>query len=178
LRRREVLRWLAVLELQDLGGDVLYGYLALYFVDVVRVSATTAALVVAVWTGADLVGNIVLLRVLRRVPGTTYVRATALAVAVLFPLFQLVGGLWPKLALIGLVGALHSGWYPVAKGRLYAELPGLSGTAMGISTVTGLLGSALPLAIGLLAERFGLHDAFWLVLLAPVALLIGVPRRS
>jgi FSR family fosmidomycin resistance protein-like MFS transporter len=178
LRRREVLRWLAVLELQDLGGDVLYGYLALYFVDVVRVSATTAALVVAVWTGADLVGNIVLLRVLRRVPGTTYVRATALAVAVLFPLFQLVGGLWPKLALIGLVGALHSGWYPVAKGRLYAELPGLSGTAMGISTVTGLLGSALPLAIGLLAERFGLRDAFWLVLLAPVALLIGVPRRS
>ena len=79
LRRREVLRWLAVLELQDLGGDVLYGYLALYFVDVVGVSATTAALVVAVWTGADLVGNVVLLRVLRHVAGTTYIRATALA---------------------------------------------------------------------------------------------------
>lgn len=177
LRRREVLRWLAVLELQDLGGDVLYGYLALYFVDVVGVSATTAALVVAAWTGADLIGNLVLLRVLRRVPGTTYIRATAVAVAVLFPLFQLVGGLWPKLVLIGVVGALHSGWYPVAKGRLYAELPGLSGTAMGISTVTGLLGSALPLAVGLLAARFGLHDAFWLVLLAPVALLLGVPRE-
>jgi FSR family fosmidomycin resistance protein-like MFS transporter len=176
LRRREVLRWLAVLELQDLGGDVLYGYLALYFVDVVGVSAGTAALVVAVWTGADLVGNLVLLRVLHRVPGTAYIRATAFAVAVLFPLFQLVSGLWPKLALIGLVGALHSGWYPVAKGRLYAELPGLSGTAMGISTVTGVLGSALPLAVGLLAGRFGLHDAFWLVLLAPGALLVGVPR--
>ena len=65
----------------------------------------------------------------------------------------------------------------MAKGRLYAELPGLSGTAMGISTVTGLLGSALPLAVGLLAGRFGLHDAFWLVLLAPVALLFGVPRE-
>jgi MFS transporter, FSR family, fosmidomycin resistance protein len=177
LRRREVLRWLALLELQDLGGDVLYGYLALYFVDVVGVSARTAALVVGVWTGADLVGNVVLLRVLRRISGTTYIRATALAVAVLFPVFQLVGGLWPKLALIGVVGALHSGWYPVAKGRLYAELPGLSGTAMGISTVTGLLGSALPLAVGLLAGRFGLHDAFWLVLLAPLALLVGVPRR-
>ena len=48
---------------------------------------------------------------------------------------------------------------------------------MGISTVTGLLGSALPLAVGLLAGRFGLHDAFWLVLLAPVALLLGVPRE-
>lgn len=177
LRRRDVLRWLALLELQDLGGDVLYGYLALYFVDVVGVSTTTAALVVAVWTGADLVGNLVLLRVLRRMRGTSYIRATAFAVAVLFPAFQIVAGLWPKLILIGLVSALHSGWYPVAKGRLYAELPGLSGTAMGISTVTGLLGSALPLAVGLLAGRFGLHDAFWLVLLAPLALLIGVPRR-
>jgi MFS transporter, FSR family, fosmidomycin resistance protein len=177
LRRREVLRWLALLELQDLGGDVLYGYLALYFVDVVGVSTTTAALVVAVWTGADLVGNLVLLRVLRSMRGTSYIRATAFAVAVLFPAFQIVAGLWPKLILIGLVSALHSGWYPVAKGRLYAELPGLSGTAMGISTVTGLLGSALPLAVGLLASRFGLHDAFWLVLLAPLALLIGVPRR-
>ena len=72
----------------------------------------------------------------------------------------------------------NKGWYPVAKGRLYAELPGLSGMAMGISTVTGLLGSALPLAVGLLAGRFGLHDAFWLVLLAPVALLLGVPRDA
>ena len=130
------------------------------------------------WTVSDLVGNLILLRFLRHVPGTSYVRATALAVAVLFPLFQLADGLWPKVVLIGLVGALHSGWYPVAKGRLYAELPGLSGTAMGISTVTGLLGSALPLAVGLLAGRFGLHDAFWLVLIAPVALLVGVPRAS
>jgi FSR family fosmidomycin resistance protein-like MFS transporter len=177
LRRREVLRWLALLELQDLGGDVLYGYLALYFADVVGVSVRTAALAVGVWTGADLVGNVLLLRALRRVDGATYIRVTALAVAVVFPVFQLVGGFWPKLVLIGVVGALHSGWYPVAKSRLYAELPGLSGTAMGISTVTGLLGSALPLAVGLLAGRFGLHDAFWLVLLAPLALLLGVPRR-
>jgi MFS transporter, FSR family, fosmidomycin resistance protein len=176
LRRPEVLRWLVLLELQDLGGDVLYGYLALYFADVVGTSARTAALAVGVWTGADLVGNVLLLRVLRRVDGTTYIRVTALAVAVVFPVFQLVGGLWPKLALIGVVSALHSGWYPVTKARLYAELPGLSGTAMGISTVSGLLDSALPLAVGLLAGRFGLHDAFWLVLLAPLALFIGVPR--
>ncbi len=178
LRRPEVLRWLLLLELQDLGGDVLYGYLALYFVDVVHVSVRTAALAVLAWTVADLVGNLVLLRVLRRFAGVACVRATAAAVAVLFPVFQLIGGLWPKLVLIAVVGVLHSGWYPVVKGRLYAELPGLSGTAMGISTVTGLLGSALPLAVGLLAGRFGLHDAFWVVLAAPAALLLGLPRTA
>jgi fucose permease len=111
------------------------------------------------------------------VNGTKYIRFTAFAVVLVFPIFQLVAGFWPKLVLIGLVGALHSGWYPVAKSRLYAELPGLSGTAMGVSTVAGLLGSALPLAVGLLAGRFGLHEAFWLALLAPLALLLGVPRR-
>src|SRR5207247_4692325 len=116
LRRREVLRWLALLELQDLGGDVLYGYLALYFVDVVGVSARAAALVVGVWPVSALVGNLILLRFLRQVPGASYVRATALAVAVLFPLFQLADGLSPEVVLIGVVGALHSRLYSVADG--------------------------------------------------------------
>jgi MFS transporter, FSR family, fosmidomycin resistance protein len=178
LRSREVLRWLLLLELQDLGGDVLYGYLALYFVDSVGTDARTAALAVAAWTSADLAGNLVVLRVLRRVGGLRWLRWTAAAVAVVFPAFQLAPGLAPKLVLIALVGALHSGWYPISKARLYEALPGRSGTAMAVATTTGLLGAALPLALGLLAERVGLHDAFWLVLVAPLALLVAVPRRE
>ena len=40
--------------------------------------------------------------------------------------------------------------------------------------MSGLLGSVPPLLIGLLAERFGLGAALWLVLLAPLALLVGL----
>jgi FSR family fosmidomycin resistance protein-like MFS transporter len=177
LRNPRVVRWLFLLELQDLGGDILYGYLALYFVDAVGVDARTAALAVAVWTGADLVGNVIVLRALHRVGGLRWLRATALGVALLFPAFQLVDGLAPKLVLIALLGALHSGWYPISKARLYEALPGRSGTAMALGTTTGALGAVLPLALGLLAARVGIHDAFWLVLVAPLAMLAFVPRR-
>jgi FSR family fosmidomycin resistance protein-like MFS transporter len=177
LRNPRVVRWLLLLELQDLGGDILYGYLALYFVDAVGVDARTAALAVGVWTGADLVGNLIVLRFLARVGGLRWLRATALGVALVFPAFQLVDGLAPKLALIALLGALHSGWYPLSKARLYEALPGRSGTAMALGTTTGALGAVLPLALGLLAARIGIHDAFWLVLVAPLAMLAFVPRR-
>lgn len=177
LRRPEVVRWLLLLELQDLGGDIFYGFLALYFVDVVGVAAQTAALAVAVWTGADLVGNLVVLRVLHRVESLRWLRATAAGVAVLFPVFQLVPGLAPKLVILALLSALNAGWYPISEAQLYDTLPGRSGTAVALGSFSGALGAALPLALGLLAERVGIHEAFWLVLLAPVALLVGVPRR-
>jgi len=41
--------------------DILYGFLALYFVDVVRVSPAFAALGVAVWTGLGLLGDFLLI---------------------------------------------------------------------------------------------------------------------
>jgi hypothetical protein len=46
-----------------------------------------------------------------------------------------------------------------------------------LSTTTGALGAILPLALGLLAERVGIHDAFWVVLVAPLSMLLWVPRR-
>jgi FSR family fosmidomycin resistance protein-like MFS transporter len=177
LRAPGVVRWLLLLELQDLGGDILYGYLALYFVDAVGVDARTAAFAVAVWTGADLVGNVIVLRLLPRVGGLRWLRATALGVAALFPLFQLADGLAAKLVLIAVLGVLHSGWYPISQARLYEALPGRSGTAMALSTTTGALGAILPLALGLLAECVGIHDAFWVVLVAPLSMLLWVPRR-
>jgi hypothetical protein len=57
LARREVLRWLLLLELADLLLDVFVAFLALYLVDDVGVSVTTGGLAVAAWTGFGLVGS-------------------------------------------------------------------------------------------------------------------------
>ena len=54
IRRREVFRWLFLLELSDLLGDVLLGFLALYFVDAVGTARATGGLAVVVWSGAGL----------------------------------------------------------------------------------------------------------------------------
>ncbi|HEY5157251.1 MAG TPA: MFS transporter, partial [Anaerolineales bacterium] len=67
LRRGAIMRWLVLLEFSDLMLDVLYGYLALYFVDVVGFSVSQAALAVAVWSGFGLLGDFLLIPLLEKV---------------------------------------------------------------------------------------------------------------
>lgn len=178
LKRASVLRWLVLLELTDLMGDVLTGFLALYFVDVARVSPQTATVAVVVWSAAGLAGDALLLPLLERVPGTAYLRVSAAAALIVLPALLLVPAVAPKLALLALLGLLRAGWYAIPQGRLFSELPGASGTAVALADVSGLLGKLSPLAIGLLAQRFGLGHALWLMLLAPLGLLVVLRREG
>lgn len=177
LRRREVLRWLGLLEAADLMLDVLHGFLALYFVDVAGFGPVEAALALAVWTGVGLVGDALLLAVLARVDGLRYLRASAVAVTVAYPAFLLVPSAEGKLAVLALLGLLNSGWYAIPKANLYGALPGRSGTAMAVGSVSGFAGALAPLGLGFAAEAIGLEPTMWLLLLGPVALLVGLPRR-
>jgi FSR family fosmidomycin resistance protein-like MFS transporter len=177
LRRLAVIRWLVLLELSDLMLDVFGAFLALYLVDAAGLSTVEAGLGFALWTGAGLLGDALLLPVLRRVSGLSYLRASALLVAVLFPMFLLLDSVWAKLALLAALGILNSGWYAIPKARLYAELPGQSGAVLTLGTVTGLVGGTFPLAVGLLAGGVGIDVALWSLLAAPIALLVGLPRR-
>jgi hypothetical protein len=70
-----------------------------------------------------------------------------------------------------------AGWYPLLKAGLYDELPGLSGTATALASVTGPAAAVPPLAIGGLAATVGLANALWLLLLGPALLLLLVPRE-
>lgn len=177
LRRKEVLRWLVLLEFSDLMLDVLYGFLALYFVDVAGFSPSKAALAVAVWTGFGLLGDLLIIPLLEKVRGLNYLRLSVVVELILFPSFLLVSNAWLKLAIAALLGLFNSGWYAILQGNLYSSMPGQSGTVMAIGNVVGIFGKLLPFGIGLAAERFGLGPAMWLLLAGPIALLIGLPAR-
>ena len=176
LRRREVLRWLALLHLGDMTADILLGYLALYFVDVVAVTPAQAGLAVAVWTGTGLLGDLLVVPLLERVRGLRVVRWGAAVQLVLFPVFLLVPGFAAKLVLLALLGLFSLGWYPVLQAQLYSAMPGQSGTVMAVGNIAALVGGLLPLGLGLVAERFDLTATMWLLLLGPLALLVGIPR--
>ena len=49
---------------------------------------------------------------------------------------------------------------------------------MAIGSVTAPLTKLFPFLIGLLADQFGLGVAVWLLLLGPLALLLGLPRNN
>ncbi len=176
LRRRDVLRWLATLEAADLLLDVFHGFLALYLVDVARLDPKVAAIGVAVWTGAGLVGDWLLLAVLRRMDGLRYLRLSAFASLAVYPAFLVAPSPGAKLALAAVLGLLNSGWYAIPKARLYESLPGQSGAAVAVGGVGGLVGAGVPLFLGVVAAAVGLGPTMWLLVLAPLALLLSASR--
>lgn len=178
LRRGDVRRWLILLVFADLMLDILLGFLALYFVDVVHVDEAQAGIAVAVWSGVGLLGDFLLIPLLEKVRGLTYLRASAAIMLILYPALLIVPGYIPKLILLGLLGLFNSGWYAILQARLYSALPGKSGTALAVTNVTGLVGGLIPLGIGLLAENVGLGLALWALLAGPIALLVGIPRGA
>jgi MFS transporter, FSR family, fosmidomycin resistance protein len=170
-------RWLALLEVSDLLLDVLTAFVALYLVAVVHASPDAAALGVAVRLGAGLAGDAALIPVLERLDGRVVLRVSVLATALLFPAFLLVPGLAAKLALLAALSIASAPWYPVLKAELFASLPGRSGLAVSLASVAGLAGGLGPLAVGLLAQRFGLSWAMATLGLVPVVLLAGLGGR-
>jgi FSR family fosmidomycin resistance protein-like MFS transporter len=156
--------------------DILHGFLALYFVDVAGMQPTQAAMGVAIWTGAGLASDFLLIPLLERVSGLRYLRVSALLVFIVFPAFLLAENWILKLVLVGILGILNAGWYAIPKGQLYSAMPGQSGSVLTLTNIFGLIGSLVPLAIGWAALNFGLEKAIWLVLLGPTILLFGIPH--
>lgn len=178
LGRGDVRRWLVLLEVADLLLDVLSGFLALYFVAVAHATPAEAALGVAVRLAAGLAGDVLVIRLLERFASLGILRAGAAAAAVLYPAFLAVPGLGLKLAVLAALSVATAPWYPVIQAELYRSLPGRSGVAVSLSSAAGLLGGLGPLAVGLLAQRFGLAWAVTSLVIAPVVVLIMLPRRS
>jgi len=178
LQHGEVVRWLALLQMTDLMLDVLHGFLALYLVDVAHVSPARAALGVAAWTGGGLVGDALLLVILRHVPGLAYLRWSAALVAAVYPGFLVAPSYGAKLAALAALGVLNAGWYAIPKARLYETVDGRSGAVFALGTIAGTAGGMLPLVVGLVAGVAGLGVALWIPLVAPVALLLWLPRSD
>ena len=179
LKRVEVWRWLLLLEFADLMMDVLFSYLALYFVDVAGAAETQAGIAVTVWLAMGLMTDFLFIPFIdRQNDSLKFLRVTALMECFAFALFLLTPGFLPKLVVVILVNLCNTGWYPVLQGRLYSSLPGQSASLMAIFSVTAPLAKFFPFLIGFLADRFGLQTAMWILLLGPIALLIGLPRSS
>lgn len=178
LRRRDVVRWLVMLQFSDLMLDVLLAFLALYLVDVAGATPARAALAVGIWTSVGLAGDWLLIPLLERVDGLHYLRASAAATLALFSGFLLVPAIEVKLVLLALLGLLNSGWYAILQGELYSAMPGRSGTVLAVANIAGFGGALLPVIVGVAAQRAGLDVAMWLLAAGPVALLIGLRRRT
>lgn len=178
LKHKEVLRWLLLLEFSDFMLDVLYSYLALYFVDIAKRTPIEAGVAVAVWSGAGLIGDFLLIPLLERIKGLDYLRVSTIIELMLFPAFLLVESFGFKLILVGLLGVFNAGWYSILMAKLYESMPGQSGKTITVNNLAGIVGSLVPFLLGVVAETFGLGVSMWLLIAGPVALMVGLPRKT
>jgi FSR family fosmidomycin resistance protein-like MFS transporter len=178
VRRREVVRWLALLVLGDLMLDVLMGFLALYAADIAALSPAAAGWMVALWSGTGILGDALLIPLLQRADPVRWLRISAVCMAGLYAGFLLAPWIGVKCVLLAFMGLLHAGWYAIPQARLYAALPGRSGTAMAVSSAFGFLAGGIPLMLGILAQQSGLAAAMWLLMAGPWGLLILLPSPN
>jgi FSR family fosmidomycin resistance protein-like MFS transporter len=174
LKSPSVRRWLILLQCSDLMLDGFSGFVALYLVNQVEASTVQVSWAIAIWLGVGLVGDFLLVPLLEHIRGLTYLRISAGLVLELYSTFLLVPSFSAKLIVLGCLGFLKAGWYSILKGQLYTAMRGQSGTAITLSNLFGLVGGLVPLGIGLCAQHFGLEQALWLLLISPIALLIGL----
>jgi len=176
LRNPTLMRWMILLQFSDLLLDVLTGYLALYFTDVMGFSVAQASLMLSVLMLAGLVSNILLIPMLERFPGRNLVRISAGVAGILYAAWLLAPWLWAKIGLIILIKLVTLGWYEVLDGESFATLPGRSGTVMAIGSVIGLLGGGMSFVVGWIAAQAGLPAAMWILLAGPISLALFIPK--
>jgi FSR family fosmidomycin resistance protein-like MFS transporter len=177
VRRSGALRWLMLLEVSDLLLDVFTTFLALYLVEAAHAGPFGAALGVGVRLGAGLVGDVILIQLLERFDSRRVLWTSVWLTLGLLPAFLLVAGLGAKLMLLAVLTLATAPWYPVLKAELFGSLPGRSGLAVSLSSASGLAGGLGPLAVGLLAQQFGLSWAMAALCAAPVIMLMLVVPR-
>lgn len=175
-RNLHLMRWMILLEFSDLLLDVLTGYLALYFTDVIGLSVAQASLMMSVLMLAGLISNIALIPALERIPGRKLVRLSAVTSGVLYAAWLLAPWLWAKIGLIILIKLVTMGWYEVLQGEAFASLTGRSGTVMAVNSLFGLMASGISFFVGWVAAKAGLPAAMWLLLAGPVVLVLFIPR--
>src|SRR5512138_210635 len=97
LKRADVWRWLLLLEFADLMGDVLFSYLALYFVDVGRATEAQAGIAVTVWLAMGLITDLLFIPYIdRQTDSMKFIRTTAVLELFAFVVFLITPGFLPK----------------------------------------------------------------------------------
>jgi FSR family fosmidomycin resistance protein-like MFS transporter len=95
----------------------------------------------------------------------------------LYIAFLLIPFVWAKYVLIGALSFTTAAWFPVLRGRTYSALPGQSGMVVAITAFANLSILLTPTLLGAVADAFGLQNAMWLLLIGPLALLVGLPKN-
>jgi predicted MFS family arabinose efflux permease len=180
LRDPLLLRWSALAIIPSMLDEIFLGFVALYLHDVLHVSQENIALILILQMSASFLGLFVLDRLLKaRHPSSTRLLfwlslATLVGVGGLLTIHVL----WLTILMLALISFSCACWYPLAQSEAYACRPGRSGVVRAVISLGTPFEMVLPGAIGLIASTFGVLASIGVLGLAPVLMLVLLPRSK
>lgn len=172
LRDPSLIAWLAGSALCCLLDEILVAFGAMFLRDELGadVAMQTAAFTACAIAGA--VGLALSDRLLRRVDPLRLLVLASLACALAFVAWLCASTLAGSIVALALVGVFAAPLYPICAARAYAARPGEAGLVAAVDQLFSPLSIVAPIAVGLLADRFGVLTALTVLLLQPLG--VGV----
>jgi MFS family permease len=170
-----LIRWLILVMVPSFLDEMFLAFAALFLQERLGMSPMTISVAIGVHVTGGLMGLVALDRYGQRFAPQRLLGWLALIVLAGLLLFVLSPVSWLAIAALWIIGVGVSGWYPISAAEAYRTLPGRSGMVRALHSITTPMEIAVPLLIGVAAERWGIQTGVALIMLAPVAVLLLRP---
>jgi FSR family fosmidomycin resistance protein-like MFS transporter len=177
LGNRRLLRWLFGVWLCGLLDETLVAFGTLHMRDHLGAGTTERSALLVLWTIGSAIGLVATERLLERFRPLPLLAACSVLGVVVYVAWVFAASVAVSGVLFFGVGLLTAPLYPLAKAQAYRALPDQAGMVNAVAHVFKPLDILLPLALGLIADRFGLAAAL-VVLAAQPAGLFWIAIRS
>ena len=183
LRDLLLLRWMGVLVMATMVDEIFLGFTGLMLRDRMHASIESVSLILAFGMIGGMGGLLLFERILARSSDQQRTGVRLLPWLALLTLAGIVAlllapTLWLAAVALVAIGLGATGWYPIARAATYDRLPGRAGLARAITGLVMPLELALPVVVGLVADRLGIVVALGFLGLAPIGVLLFAPRSS
>jgi MFS family permease len=168
LRDRTLIAWLGGCALCCLLDEILVAFGAMFLRDELGADVATQTGAFTVCAIAGAVGLALSDRLLRRVDPLKLLVLASLGCALAFVAWLLASTVAGSIVALALVGAFVAPLYPICAARAYAARPGEAGLVAAVDQLFSPLSIVAPIALGLLADRFGVVPALTVLLLQPL----------
>jgi predicted MFS family arabinose efflux permease len=178
LRDPVLLRWAVLSLIPTMMDEVFLGFVALYLRDVLHASQAVIGVVLTISMTGTLLGLFTLDTVFRksRISPTRLLSWLALFSLVGVIGFLITRSIWLATVALFVIHLGAAGWYPIVQAQAYDRQPGRSGTVRAVIGLGAPFEVALPGVVGIIAGRFGALAGVGLLGLAPVLILLLIPR--
>lgn len=168
VRDRSLIAWLGGCALCCLLDEILIAFGAMFLRDDFGADVNTQAGAFTACAIASAVGLALCDRLLRRVEPMRLLLLSTLACVLAFIAWLCASTVVGSIVALTLVGAFAAPLYPICAARAYAARPGEAGLVAAVDQLFSPFSIVAPIALGLLADRFGVLTALTVLLLQPL----------